>query len=119
MAFSFEQLQDLVGRPDELLDAVDPAAVEPYLGTYSNEALGTLELRLEGDVLIADVGEFAMPLLPLADEDQPGEIAGYFATEPPLTGLLFALTENEAGEPMVRFGEGALAYTFTQAASPP
>lgn len=118
MAFSFEQLQELVGRPDELLDAVDPAVVEPYLGTYNNEALGPLELRLEGDALIADVGEFAMPLLPLEDEDQPGAIAGYFATEPPLTGLLFVLSEDERGTPVITFGEGVLAYTFTPTAAP-
>jgi len=116
MAFSFEQLQEVVGRPDELLDAVDPAAVEPYLGTYRNEALGPLELRLDGDTLIADVGEFAMPLLPLAEEDQPGAIAGYFATEPPLTGLLFTLRADETGTPSITFGEGALAYTFMPAA---
>lgn len=118
MTFGFEQLQELTRRPEELLDAVDPATVEPYLGAYRNEALGTLELRLEGDALIADVGEFAMPLLPLEEEDEPGVIAGYFATEPPLTGILLKLTAAETGTPTISFGEGALAYTFTQIASP-
>jgi CubicO group peptidase (beta-lactamase class C family) len=112
LQFSYEQIQDLLGPPDELLDAVEPAAVAPYLGIYTNEALGDLTLRLEGDALIADVGEFAIPLLPVTEEDEPDLIAGYYATEPPLTGLLFEFSENADGERVVEFGQGALAYTF-------
>lgn len=116
MQFAYEQLQEQAERPAELRDAVDPAAVASYLGVYTNEALGELMLRLDGDVLLADVGEFAMPLLPLAEEDNPDELAGYMAMEPPLLGLLFELGENEAGEPVVEFGQGAVAYTFERVA---
>lgn len=116
MQFAYEQLQEQAARPEELRDAVDPAAVAAYLGTYTNEALGELTLRLDGDVLVADVGEFAMPLLPLAEEDNPDELAGYLAMEPPLLGLLFELSENEAGAPIVEFGQGAVAYTFARVA---
>ncbi len=112
MAFAYSQLQEQAKRPAELSDAVDAAVVEAYIGSYRNEALGDLTLILEGDTLIADVGEFAIPLLPLAEEDNPDELAGYLAMEPPLLGLLFTFEENEAGQPTVSFGEGALAYTF-------
>lgn len=112
MQFAYEQLQERAKRPAELHDAVDPAAVEAYIGTYRNEALGDLTLILDGETLIADVGEFTMPLLPLAKEDNPAELAGYMAMEPPLLGLLFEFGENEAGTPTVAFGQGAVAYTF-------
>lgn len=112
MQFAYEQLQNQLDITSRLRDAVDPATVEPYLHTFSNPALGALELRLEGDSLIADVGEFAVPLLPLVEEDEPDTLAGYLATEAPITGLLFELTENEDGAPVVTFGEGAVAYTF-------
>ncbi len=112
MQFAYTQLQEQSKRPDELRDAVDLTKVEGYIGTYRNEALGDLTLRLAGDTLIADVGEFAIPLLPLAEEDNPDELAGYLAMEPPLLGLLFALEENAEGQPTVAFGQGTIAYTF-------
>jgi hypothetical protein len=52
--------------------------------------------------------------VPLEEEDEPETLAGYVATEAPITGLLFELTENDAGEPVVEFGQGAVAYTFEQ-----
>jgi len=69
-------------------------------------------LILDGETLLVDVGEFALPLLPLAKEDNPDELAGYMAMEPPLLRLVFELAENDAGEPTVAFGQGATAYTF-------
>ncbi len=116
MQFAYEQLQSQFEMTERLRDQVDPATVEPYLGTFTNAALGSLELRLEDNVLIADVGEFAVPLLPLEEEDEPETLAGYLATEAPITGLLFELTENEAGAPVIEFGQGAVAYTFEQEA---
>ncbi len=112
MQFAYEQLQEQVKRPAELGDAVDPAAVEAYTGTYRNAALGDLTLILDGETLLVDVGEFALPLLPLAKEDNPDELAGYMAMEPPLLGLVFELAENDAGELTIAFGQGATAYTF-------
>lgn len=110
--FAYDQIQQQFEDIARLRDAVDPAAVESYLGTYSNPALGTLALRMEGSALIADVGEFAVPLRPLTEEDNPERLAGYLATEAPITGLLFEFREDEAGAPIVRFGQGAVAYTF-------
>ena len=112
MQFASEQLQRQFEDVARLQDAVDPAAVKSHLGTYNNAALGTLELRMDGDRLIADAGEFAVPLLPFEEEDDPDTLAGYLATEAPIAGLLFELTENEAGAPVVQFGQGAVAYTF-------
>ncbi|MEZ4634759.1 MAG: hypothetical protein R2856_07250 [Caldilineaceae bacterium] len=40
----------------DLADVV-PADVEAYLGRYTNDALGEIELRLDGDALVLDAGE--------------------------------------------------------------
>lgn len=114
MQFAYEQIQTQSERPATLREAVDPTAVQPYLGRYQNEALGELELRMEGTTLIADAGEFAVSLLPLAKEEDPETLQGYLVMEPPLTGLLFQLETNEAGEPTISFGQGTVAYTFVQ-----
>jgi len=114
MQFVYEQMQRQSEDLTRLRDAVDPAAVEPYLGTYHNAALGTLELRMDEDALIADAGEFAVPLLPFAERDDPETLAGYLATEAPIAGLLFEFEENDAGAPVVKFGQGAVAYTFAR-----
>ena len=112
MQFAYEQLQTQLERPTTLQEAVDPAAVQTHLGRYINPALGELELRMEETTLIADVGEFALPLLPLVKEENPEQLQGYLAMEPPLTGLLFQLGTDEQGAPTVAFGQGAVAYTF-------
>ena len=114
MQFAYEQMQTQSERPTTLQEAVDPAAVQTHLGRYTNPALGELELRMEGTTLIADVGEFALPLLPLAKEEDRAELQGYLAMEPPLTGLLFQLGTDEQGVPTVAFGQGAVAYTFVR-----
>lgn len=112
MQFTYEQLQRQFAETSRLRDAVAVDTVEPYLGTFTNPALGSLTLRLEGDALIADAGEFAVPLLPLEEEDNPAALAGYVATAAPITGLLFKLSENAAGAPVIEFGQGAVAYIF-------
>ncbi len=114
LQFANQQIQSQVEQV-QTRSAVDPAAVEGHLGAYVNDALGELELRLEGEQLIADAGEFAVALLPLEEEDDPNTLAGYIATAAPLTGLLFELNENDAGDPIIEFGQGAVAYTFVQA----
>lgn len=112
MQFAFEQILEATERPEGLQDAVDPAAVDAHLGIYANEALGQVEIRWENDALIADVGEFASPLLPLYSEDDPEELEGYVVVDPPLFGALFEFAENDAGEPILAFGQGAVSYTF-------
>ncbi|MEZ4682648.1 MAG: serine hydrolase [Caldilineaceae bacterium] len=112
MQFAYEQMQRQLEDLAHIRDAVDPAAVEPYLGTYHNAALGTLEVRMDDGALIADAGEFTVPLLPFEEEDNPETLAGYLATEAPIAGLLFELDKSDAGVPVVKFGQGAVAYTF-------
>lgn len=115
MQFAYEQIQAQSERPATLGEVVEPAAVQPYLGHYTNDALGELELRMEGTTLIADVGEFAVSLLPLAKEEEPEVLQGYVVMEPPLTGLLFHLETKEDGQPTISFGQGTVAYTFVRA----
>ncbi len=61
-----------------------PAAwIDPMLGTYTNDALGSLEIRREGDVVIADAGEWKATV---AQQDE-GEAKLLAFTGPPLAGL--------------------------------
>src|SRR5699024_8141745 len=46
----------------------DRDEVEPYLGTYTNEALGEITLVMEGDQLVMDAGEFRSEIRPALDD---------------------------------------------------
>ncbi|MFN8591145.1 MAG: serine hydrolase domain-containing protein [Thermomicrobiales bacterium] len=65
-----------------MLRPVDPAAVTPYLGRYTNPALGEVVLRLQDGTLILDSGEIRSELRAVVGED--GQIEGYIFVDPPL-----------------------------------
>lgn len=69
----------------ETVGQVDPAAVTPFLGTYTNPALGDLTLTLRGDSLTFTSGPYRSALLPQMAED--GSVAGYLIVDPPLSGF--------------------------------
>ena len=75
------------------LGQVDPAAVEPYLGAYTNADLGAITLTLRDGRLLIDAGEVSSELLPRADDP-----ATFLLADPPLS--LFA----EAYGASVTFG---------------
>ena len=90
----------------ELLDTigqVDPAAVTPFLGTYTNPDLGDLTLSLRGDTLAFASGPYRSSLLPQLAED--GSVAAYLIVDPPLSGFppqgAFELTSGPDGEPRI------------------
>ncbi|MGQ9555101.1 MAG: serine hydrolase domain-containing protein [Anaerolineae bacterium] len=108
--FVIEQLdKSLAELRGKLLDSVDVEVIQPYLGTYSNDALGELTLSLEDGALMADGGEFKVELKPRLDDK--GEIASYFSITPGL-GLDVKFAKNDAGEPILVFGGGATEYRF-------
>jgi hypothetical protein len=72
------------------LRPVDPAAVAPYLGRYANPALGDVDLVLRDGMLVFDAGEIRSELRPLADAN--GQIGGYVLVDPPLNGVVSAVT---------------------------
>lgn len=95
----------------ENLQEIDPATVEPYLGRYTNPALGEIELRLEDGSFLLDAGRFATELR--AQPDETGAIESYVTYSPPFIGLPVQLAENEAGETTVVLGTGTTEYEFT------
>ena len=58
---SFAELQAL------MQERTDAEAVEPFLGRYSNDALGEITLLFEDEQLVMDVGEFRSPMRPIVD----------------------------------------------------
>lgn len=97
---------------EQLLDQVDEAAVTPFAGAYTNDALGEIEVTLENGELLLDTGDFRTGLLPYLDDD--GTLYRYLFASPPLAGLTVQLLEEE-GAPVIVVGEGAVSYRFTQA----
>jgi CubicO group peptidase (beta-lactamase class C family) len=93
------------------LVVADPTQVEPFLGRYTNDALGEIELRLDGDQLMIDAGEFAMELR--AQVNEGGEVEIYLTTSMPLPGLGFQTRTGEDGQPTLVLGGGAIEYSFT------
>jgi CubicO group peptidase (beta-lactamase class C family) len=71
------------GRADLLahLGEIDPAAVTPYLGRYTNPELGEVALVLQGDSLTWIAGAIRSQLLPRTDDD--GAVTGYVPVTPP------------------------------------
>jgi CubicO group peptidase (beta-lactamase class C family) len=113
-------LADLAAETAQVLarlGPVDPSAVAPYLGGYSNPALGEVVVTLRGNRLLFDAGELWFELRPLA-----GEEATYLFYDGPLGASTDTVTflKGTAGRPamvmaVTEAGE-ALSYTFDQVA---
>lgn len=93
-------------------DRVEVAAVSPFLGRYTNEALGEVILSLEGDALTLDAGEFRSQLLPLRGEDSQAQ--GYLMVDPPLTGFPVTFADADGQPTLTLDGSGLGLYTFTR-----
>ena len=132
-ALPFRLLELLFDQPDEIdpllqqllsggqggpsIGTLDASAVAPYLGTYTNDALGDVTLRMQGDKLIFDAGEVRSGLVPVMDES--GKAMGYIFSDSPLFGAqaLVSLAQGDNGKPELVtevMGEGAAKYVFTQ-----
>ena len=99
---SFAELQAL------MQERTDAEAVEPFLGRYSNDALGEITLLFEDEQLVMDVGEFRSPMRPIVDRH--GRPDGYVALAAEISTLPMKLDYDEEGNPVVYLGAGA--YTF-------
>jgi len=108
--FYIDRIEEALAELNEQIkDSVDPDAVAPYIGVYTNEALGQITIALQDGVLTLDTGEFLMELLPKVDED--GEVEAYRSVTPGLGGE-FQLSEDDDGNPIIILGEGAYDYIF-------
>jgi hypothetical protein len=117
-AASQAQVEFILVQTEQALDEArmqvqehaDIDAVEPYLGEWHNAALGRITLRLEGDQLVVDSGEFQSELRPI--NDRSGKFDGYITYGPPLEGIPVKLQADAEGQQTVVLGEGAVSYTF-------
>jgi hypothetical protein len=109
--------QLLAGGPEAPpLGQVDPAAVTPYLGRYTNPALGDVDLKLEDGRLIFDAGDVRSELQPQVD--QAGQVTAYVFVDPPLAGTPAPLTmrQGDDGRPEIVLtveDEDSVTYVFT------
>lgn len=113
VAFMRGQMDDAQARLDAQIDGeLDPAEVEPFVGAYTNAALGNLTLMLDASGAVVDFGEFVSTLVPF--DTEAGERDGFMLADPPIAGLALRLVMD--GEtPTVVMGEGLTEYTFTPA----
>ena len=111
--FVLEQLaSEIEKNAERLLGRVDRSALEPYLGSYRNDALGEVRMSAEGDTVTFDSGEFTAALV-VQKGDKGKRRVQYLLNGPPLTGAELKLTK-EKDKPTLTFGEGAAEYVFTK-----
>jgi CubicO group peptidase (beta-lactamase class C family) len=92
------------------LTPVTPAAVTPFLGTFSSPALGEIRVSLETGRLQLDAGEFRSELKAYVVNG----VTYYVMIEPPLAGTgVVALLRDAANQPYVYLTMGS-GYTFTR-----
>jgi len=91
-----------------LVDKIDQEAVQDFLGSYEEEALGEAVLEWEDEKLILDVGEYRNEIRALSVD---GEIE-YATYSPPFAGLPIRFEPDEDGNPTVILGIGLVEYTF-------
>lgn len=100
----------LTAQFDDLanLVPVTAAQVGPFLGRYANPALGEVELRLDGDALMLDIGETVMELR-LKTVEANGDLRLIVTT-----GLVAQtpVTLRPTNEAQLLFGEGVERYEF-------
>lgn len=111
VTFMRQQMDDSQARLDErIAGALDPAEVEPFVGAYTNAALGDLTLTLDDGGAVANFGEIVSAIVPF--NTQEGARDGFILADPPVPGLALRLIMD--GEtPTLVLGEGLTAYTFT------
>ncbi|MCE7988423.1 MAG: class A beta-lactamase-related serine hydrolase [Caldilinea sp. CFX5] len=100
-------LTDQGGHPG----VVEPNQIQPYLGRYTNTALGDINIRLEDSKLFLDAGEATVELRAWVDEQ--GQVEKYLIQTPPLVGIPVKFKADGSGSPRLILGNGVTRYTFT------
>jgi CubicO group peptidase (beta-lactamase class C family) len=110
--FALEQEQKFLEDIQKDRVELEVAEVEPFLGTYQNDALGEVTISLEGDTLMMDTGEFKSELLAYTRDDK----VVYAPSEPPLAsgsegGFEFRM---EGENPVIELSAPPDIYTFVK-----
>jgi CubicO group peptidase (beta-lactamase class C family) len=95
----------------ELGQGFDAGAVAPYLGAFTNEALGDITLSIKDGKLTLDAGEFTGELRVHVDES--GKIS-YVFFDGPLASLPFEFKQDGAGKPIIVLVQPPDTYEFTR-----
>lgn len=99
---------------EKLSPTLDSVALAPYLGEFTNAALGGIAVSIspENNALLVEAGEVQLELRPHLGDD--GKIAGYVVYNPPLAGFMAKLTKDSRGNPTITLGSGTDEYTFVK-----
>ncbi len=92
-----------------LQKTLDAAALKPYLGTFSNDALGTITLKLQDDKLTLTTESFSAELR--RNVDKAGKTM-YVMFDGPLAGLAFDFKQDDAGKPLIVLSSATDVYQF-------
>lgn len=104
------------------LGVLNPAALQPFLGRYTNADLGVIELRLEQGRLVLDAGEIRSELRRIGNREE-GQ-GSYRMVDPESLGGIIELRFSERGEPEVVFVQPGVpnpdfpGYTFAREREP-
>lgn len=110
IVFFLEQSEQAMAELEASVgDTPDETDVDAFLGSYSNDALGSLELRYEEDRFVADAGEFVVELRPNTGEDAPPN--SFIAFGSPSAGLPFVFVEDGGSYQLV-IGANVTEYVF-------
>jgi CubicO group peptidase (beta-lactamase class C family) len=112
LEFALEQEKKFLEDAQKDQVELDVAAVQPFVGTYRNDALGEVTLSLDGDTLMMDAGEFESKLLAYTRD----EAIVYAPADPPLAsgaegGFEFRM---EGENPVIELSFPPDVYTFTK-----
>jgi hypothetical protein len=95
------------------LGQIDPIAMTRYLGRYTHDVLGEIDIALAGEHLTLNAGEFRATLWPL--RDAADSATTYVTTDLPLGGPAIVTFAEEDNAPVMTFTDPTTgeAYLFT------
>lgn len=99
---------------------LDTTIFEPFVGTWTNDALGSLTISIEDGDLIADLGEYRSRLWQYLTSSTEPEATPeplpepmYVSVDAPLSGQMVLRFRSEGEQPVILMGVGVVEYVFT------
>lgn len=118
VTFSLGQAEEAMAELSASIGpAPEEAAIAPFLGVYSNPALGEITLSWDGERLMLDGGEVVSEIRTATGE--LGRAGDYVLTEGSFLGLPINLNQTDAGPEVEFAGQPPAAYyVFTRVDEP-